>query len=143
MLRRSRFWLRFSALVVCMALPWTVVLVRPVGEQATLLLLLLGLAWALLLVALAPLLLFRRPGADPGQSDDSGGGPGPRDDGRRPDRPTGELPLSDAEQGKWRLREPHKPRPRLRRRRPVREPDRRPSRVRSPGRGSHGSRGGP
>jgi hypothetical protein len=129
MLRRSRFWLRFAALLVCMALPWTAAFGRPGGDQGTLLLLLLGLAWALLLVALAPVLLFRRPGRGPRESDDSGGGPGPDGDRRGPDRPAGGIPLPDSRQGAWRLRGPHAHRPQLRRRRAAPERERRPSRV--------------
>jgi uncharacterized membrane protein YhaH (DUF805 family) len=56
--RRSRFWLRFTALVICIVAPWMVGLAAPVGEDAAGALLWMGLVWALLLVALAPLLLF-------------------------------------------------------------------------------------
>jgi hypothetical protein len=127
--RRSRFWLRFAGLVTCMILPWMVSFAGVVGEQAVVTLLLLGLAWALLLVALAPLLLFRRPGSDSGSSDDSGGGAGP-DDGRPPPHPPiGGIPLPDAEQPASRVRDPHSPRHPVRRRRGAREHERQPSRL--------------
>jgi hypothetical protein len=134
LLRRSRFWLRFAGLVVCMALPWTAVLAGVGGDDTTFLLLLIALGWGLLLVALAPLLLFRGPGSDPGPSDDSGGGPGPNDDPGPPDRPLGGLPLPDAVQGAWRLRGPHRPRFTMSRRRVARERERerRPVRLSSP-----------
>lgn len=133
--RRSRFWLRFAGLVVGIVLPWVVGLIASVGEQAALTLLLLGLAWALLLVALAPLLLFRRAGSDPGSSDDPGGGPGPGpdDDRQPPDRPMGGIPLPDSEPPSSRVRGPHGPWRPARPRRASREPKRRPSRVRSVG----------
>lgn len=127
--RRSRFWLRFAALVTGMVLPWMVELVAPVSEQAGLKLLFLGLVWALVLVALAPLLLFRASGSDPGPSDDGGGGPGPEDDRRPPDRPIGGIPLPDAEQPASRVRGPHQPRHSVRPRRAARERERRPSRA--------------
>jgi hypothetical protein len=127
--RRSRFWLRFAGLVTCMVLPWMVGLLAPLGEQAVFALLLLGLAWALLLVALAPLVLFHGAGSDPGPSDDSGGGPGPEDDGRPPPRPPGGIPLPDAEQAASRVRGPHRPRRPTPARRAAPERERRPSRV--------------
>ncbi len=129
--RRSRFWQRFAGLIICMVLPWLVALVQPAGEQAVLTLLLLGLAWALLLVALAPLLLFRRPGSDPGPSDDSGGDSGPDDDRPRPPHPIGGIPLPDAEQPASRRRGPHSPQPPAWPRRAAPQRERRPSRVRS------------
>ena len=130
MRRRSRFWLRFSGLVTCMVLPWLAALLGAAGEQGTVTLLLLGLAWALLLVTLAPLLLFRGPGWDPGPSDDGGGGPGPEDDRRGPDSPIGGIPLPDADQPALRLRGPHRPRRPVHPRRAAPERERRPSRLR-------------
>lgn len=132
MCRRSRFWLRFSGLVTCMVLPWLAALAGVGGEQETVTLLLVGLAWALLLVTLAPLLLFRGPGGDFGSSDDSGGGPGPEDDRGGPDRPVRGIPLPDADPPAFRLRGPHTPRRPLHPRRaaPERERERRPSRLR-------------
>lgn len=127
--RRPRFWLRFAGLVICMVLPWLVVLVGVVGENAAFVLLLAGLAWALVLVVLAPLLLFCRPDSDPGSSDDTGGGPGPEDDERPPPRrPIGGIPLPDAEPPASRVRGPHRPRRSLHPRRAAREREGRPSR---------------
>jgi hypothetical protein len=130
--RRSRFWWRFAALVVCMVLPWIVALVVAVGEQGVLTLLLVGLAWALLLVAMAPLLLFRGPGTDSGPSDDTGGGPGhgPDDGGRAPHGPVGGIPLPDGEPPASRVRGPHRPRRPMYPRRAAPERERRPSRLR-------------
>jgi hypothetical protein len=131
--RRSRFWLRFAAVVVGMSLPWIVALSGSAGEQLAVTLMFLGIAWAMLLVALTPMLLFagRRP--DSGPSEDDGGGPGPGpgpdDDRRSPEGPIGGLPLPDAEPGRWRVRGPHTPgRPREPRR-PGRDRDPRPARV--------------
>jgi hypothetical protein len=124
--RRSRFWLRFAALVVSMVLPWMVALVVAVGEQGLVTLLLVGLAWALLLVALAPLVLFR----GPGPSDDSGPGAGPDDDRRPPQAPIGGIPLPYAEPPVSRARGPHRPRRPAYPRRAAPERERRPSRLR-------------
>jgi hypothetical protein len=127
--RRSRFWLRFAGLVACIVLPWTVALAETAGEQGTVTLLLMGFAWALLLVALAPRLLFRGPDSDPGSSDDSGGGSGPADDRRPPDRPIGGIPLPDAEPPRSRVRGAHTPRRPVHRRRADRGRERRPTRL--------------
>ena len=125
--RRSRFAQRFAGLVLCMALPWMVDLVAAPSEQAAVTLLWLGLAWVFLLIALAPQWLFRRPGSDPGPSDE--GGRGPEDDPPPPDRPTGGIPLPDAQQPASRWRGPHTPPRPAHRRRPARERERRPSRL--------------
>src|ERR1700733_3741866 len=122
--RRPRFWLRFTGFVVCMLVPWGASLVGALGDELRFVLLCIGLAWALLLLALAPLILFQGPGADPGPSDDGGGGPGPGDDGRGPDRPIGGIPLPDAEQSGSRLRGPHRHRPSAPARRGARERER-------------------
>jgi len=127
--RRSRFWLRLTAFVACMGLPWMVGLFAAVGEQAAGALLWIGLAWMLLLLALVPLVLFRRGGSDPGPSDDGGDGPGPDRDGRTPHPPLGGIPLPDSEQSASRLRGPHAPRHGGRPRRATRERERRPSRL--------------
>jgi len=126
--RRPRFWLRFAGLVICMVLPWIVVLFARFDENVAYLLLLLGLAWALLLLALAPLVLFCRPGSDSGPSDDSGGGPGPGGGRRPPDRPIGGIPLPDADQPASLERGPHRSRRAPRPRRRAREREPRPSR---------------
>jgi hypothetical protein len=127
--RRSRFWLRFAVLVSCMVPPWTVGVVAPVSKHGVPTLLLLGLAWALLLVALAPLLLFHGAGSDPGPSDDPGGGPGPGHDRPTPPRPIGGIPLPDADPPSSRVRGPHRPHRPLRPRRGDRERERRPARL--------------
>jgi hypothetical protein len=129
--RRPRFWLRFAALVTCMVVPWMVGVVVAVGEQAAFMLLMLGLAWALVLVTLAPLVLFWGPGSDPGPSDDTGGGPGPGPDDDRPApyRPIGGIPLPDGDQPAKRRRGPHRPRHPARPRRVAPERERRPSRL--------------
>jgi hypothetical protein len=126
--RRSRFWLRVAALVVCISLPWMIATVGSVGEQAFGALLWAGLLWGVLLVGLAPVLLFRGPGPDPGPSDDDG--PGPDDDRQPPHRPIGGIPLPDATPPATRVRGPHRLRRAANRHRPAREPEReRPSRV--------------
>ncbi|SRR5579884_3028025 len=128
--RRPRFVPRLAGLVGCMVLPWVVTLIAPVGDQAVVTLLLLGLAWALLLVVLAPRLLFGGPGSDHGPSDGGGPGPRPGDDRPPPRPPGGGIPLPDAEQSAARVRGPHKPGRAVRFRRGAREHERRPSRVR-------------
>ena len=123
--RRSRFWLRFAGLVSLMVLPWTVGLIAPFSDQALLTLLLVGLAWALLLVALAPWLLFRAADSDPGSSDEPGDGPGPEDDRRPPSRPVGGIPLPHADPPLGRVRGAHQLRRPVRARRAARERERR------------------
>ncbi|HYB26759.1 MAG TPA: hypothetical protein VEF89_09115 [Solirubrobacteraceae bacterium] len=120
--RRSRFWWRFGAVVICIVLPWTVALVGSVGEHGFIVLSWIALAWGVLLVGLAPLLLFRGSGPDPGPSDDDG--PGPEDDRQPPHRPIGGIPLPDAEQPTTRVRGPHPPRPAAHPRRSARERER-------------------
>jgi len=122
--RRSRFWLRFAAVVICIVTPWTVALVGAVGEPGFVVLSWIGLAWGVLLVGLAPppLLLFRGSGPDPGPSDDDG--PGPEDDRQPPHRPIGGIPLPDAEPPTTRVRGPHRPRPAANPRRSARERER-------------------
>jgi hypothetical protein len=124
--RRSRFWPRLAALVVCMILPWMTGLLGPVADGGFVVLLWGGFGWAMMLAMLAPLLLFRGPGVDPGPPDDDG--PGPSDDRPPPRRPTGGIPLPDAEQPATRVRGPHRPGGAAGRRRPVRERERRPLR---------------
>ncbi len=126
--RRSRFWLRFAALMACMVAPWFVALLEPVGEEVAYVLLLAGLGWSLVLVALAHVVLFRKIDSDPGPSDDGPGpGGGPDDGGPTPDRPIGGLPLPDAEPPRSLWRGPHRP-------------PRRPARVRRPAREPHPAR---
>lgn len=131
--RRDRFWLRLTAFVVCVCLPDLLFLggsaIGLVGGDAVMPLL-AGLLWGLLLLALAPSVLFQGPGFDPGTPpDDDGGGPGHGDDRpRTPTLPIGGLPLPDAEQSSVRLRGP-RPGRRPLERRPAREPTRTPSRL--------------
>jgi hypothetical protein len=123
--RRSRFWLRFAGLVLCMIVPWMVALAAAGGEEAFFTLLWAGLAWGMLLAVLGQLLLFHPPDRDTGPSDDDGRGPGPDDDPRPPDRPRGGIPLPDADQPATRVRGPHSPRPAWHVRRSTRERERR------------------
>jgi len=133
--RRSRFGLRLVVMIGGMAVPWAVALVGSVGDQLAFTLLMAGLGWGLLLVALAPLLLFRGPDLDSGPSDDGGSGPGPgggpEDDPQPPDRPMDGLPLPDAEPPAKRIRGPHRRRRPAPARRPAPEPDPRPVRPRA------------
>jgi hypothetical protein len=129
MRRRSRFRLRFTGVAICIVLPLMASLDGALGDQLRFVLVCLGLGWALLLVAMAPVLLFRSHGPDPGPSDEGGGGPGPGDDHRPPDRPIGGIPLPDAEQLASRARGPHASRRPARPRRGARERERRPSRL--------------
>ena len=130
--RRSRFGVRLLALVACMAIPWLVGLLAPVGEQLAGVLLWSGLAWALMLAALAPLLLFHRPDFGPGgaEGDWPGPGRGPEDDPRPPDRPTGGIPLPSTDRSHTRRRRSSFPRRVSHPWAPGRDPERRPPRVR-------------
>jgi hypothetical protein len=131
--RRSRFWARVAALVIGAMLPWTPALFGAVGEDGFGTLLWVGLAWALMLVALSPFVLFGGPEPDPGASSevhgDDGPGGGPDRDRPLPDHPRGGIPLPDAEPSGTRLRGPHSPRRAARPRRQPRKPQRRPSRL--------------
>lgn len=124
--RRSRFRLRFTGFVICMVAPWLIELPRAVSQRESVTPLWLGLGWGLLLVALAPFLLFRGAESDPGHPDDGGPDPSPEDD-PQPPHPVGGLPLPDAEQPARRVRGPHAPGRATHPRRPAREPERRPS----------------
>lgn len=130
--RRSRFWMRFAGFVVALTLPAVVLIagsaVRLGSEQAAGTLLWGGFLWGLVLVALAPLLLFDGLGFSAGPADDDAGGPGPGDDRPSPPGPIGGVPLPDAEQSSLRRRGAH-PAGAPTRGRPAREPKRMPSRV--------------
>jgi hypothetical protein len=91
-------------------------------------LVMLGLLWGLMLVVLAPFLLFHEPGPNAGPSD-SDGGPGPENRPPAPPLPVGWIPLPDAEQSPIRTRGPSRGRlsPHPRR---SREPKPGPSRIR-------------
>jgi hypothetical protein len=130
--RRSRFELRLLAVVACMAIPWLVAWFAPISEQLVGVLLWSGLAWALLLAVLAPLLLFHRPDLGPGEAEGDWPGPGrgPDDDPRPPDRPTGGIPLRGTHRPHARRRRPPFPRRVSHPRDPGRDPERRPIRVR-------------
>jgi hypothetical protein len=124
--RRSRFRLRLAAFVIAMAVPWMIEPPGAISEQANLTPVLLGLGWGLLLVSLAPVLLFRGSAPEPGSSDE--GGTDPDDDLQPPDRPIGGIPLPDAEQPAKRVRGPHPRRRATPPRRSAPEPERRPLR---------------
>lgn len=125
--RRSRFRLRLVGFVIAMAVPWMVELPSAISERGSLTPVWIGLGWGLLLVSLAPVLLFHGTAPEPGSSDDSG--TGPDDDLQPPDRPIGGIPLPDAEQAAKRVRGPHPRRSATRPRRPAPEPERRPLRL--------------
>jgi hypothetical protein len=131
--RRSRFWWRLAGLAMCVTVPVLILTtgfsVGLVGEQAFGVLLWGGFIWGFGLAALAPLLLFYRPGSSPGPSDDGPDGPDPGDDGPRPRRPLGGVPLPDAQPSAMRTRGPHSRRHPVDPRRPAREPKRAPSRL--------------
>ena len=128
--RRSRFNLRLAGFLICMVVPWTVALVAPVGDGMAVMLLLIGLAWALVLLALGPLLLFGGADPGPGASDDGGPGRGPEGDPDPPSphRPIDGIPLPDAEPSATRVRGPHPPSRPTPARRPAHQPARRPVR---------------
>jgi len=125
LLRRSGFWLRVAAVAIAMLPPALTTIVAPVGEDAALMLILAGLGWGLLLVALSRFVLFYGPGFGPGPAGDDGDGPGPEDDRPTPPTPVGGIPLLDARPSAIRRRDDHHRRPSIRPRRPVREPKRR------------------
>jgi hypothetical protein len=92
---------------------------------------LLNLGIVIVLV-LAPLLLYRRghrPGPPDSDSGEGWGNGGPEPPRTPPDRPAGGIPLPDAEQTRIRLRGIGRLADKLptRPRRPAREPDRRPA----------------
>ncbi|HUA06110.1 MAG TPA: hypothetical protein VMB27_19535 [Solirubrobacteraceae bacterium] len=128
--RRSRFWLRLAGIVIAIWVPALVALVAPLGEQTAGPLLLAGLPWGILLVALSRFVLFDGPGLDPGSADGDDEGPGPDGDGRpTPPAPIGGIPLLDAEPFSTRVRDHRPPRRGLRPHRPVRQQERLGSRL--------------
>jgi hypothetical protein len=128
--RRSRFWLRFVGVLIAMMLPALVALVAPLREQTAGPLLLSGLPWGVVLVALSRFVLFDGPESDRGSADGDDGGPGPGGNGRpTPLGPIGGIPLLDAEPSAKRLRDHRPPRPGWRPRRPVRQRERLVSRL--------------
>ena len=128
--RRSRFWLRFAGILIAIMLPALVALVAPLGEQTAGPLLMSGLPWGIVLVALARFVLFDRPGFDPGSADGDDEGPGPGGDGRpTPPAPIGGIPLPDAEPSSTRMRDHRAPQRTRRTRRPVRQRERLISRL--------------
>jgi hypothetical protein len=76
--RRSRFWLRFAGVFIALFFPLFVGLVARPGEQFAALVLLSGLPWGILVVALSRFVLFAGPGFDPGSADGDDQRPGPR-----------------------------------------------------------------
>lgn len=135
--RRRRFPLRFCVFLLSVALPDLVVIGgAAVGliADASFSLVMAGLIWGLMLVALAPCVLFRGPGSNPGPSDD-GDDLGPGDDRPPPPWPGGGIPLPDAEQSPVRLRGHASARRSAYPRRPAHDPGRSPSprRLSQPG----------
>lgn len=129
--RRSRFWLRFAGVVIAIWLPVLVAFVAPLSEHAAGLVLVCGLTWGILVVALSRLVLFEGPRVDPGSADGDDGGPGPGGDDRpTPPAPIGGIPLLDAEPASTRLRDHRRPQWGPRPRRPVREREHLVSRLR-------------
>ena len=128
--RRSRFWLRFTGLLIVFFLPDLVAIFAPLGEQAAWTLLMGGLAWGILLVTPSRFVLFHGRGFGPGPDDEDSGGPGPGDGRPTPPEPIGGIPLPDAEPSSTRLRDHRPPRRASPPRRPVRERERLPSRLR-------------
>lgn len=127
--RRSRFWLRFTGIVIAIVLPELAAVVAPVGEQTLVTLILLGLGWGILLLVPSWSVLFHGWGQDPGSADDDGEGPGPEDGRPTPRSPIGGIPLPDSEPSSARVRDHRPPRQALRPRRPARERERSPLRL--------------
>jgi hypothetical protein len=127
--RRSRFWLRFAGVFIALFFPLFVGLVARPGEQFAALVLLSGLPWGILVVALSRFVLFDGPGFDPGSADGDDQRPGPGGGWPTPPAPIGGIPLLDAEPSSTRVRDHRPPRRGLRRRRPVRQRERLMSRL--------------
>lgn len=127
--RRSRFWLRFAGVVIALFVPLLVGLLAQLGEQVAGPLLLSGLPWGILVVALSRFVLFDGPGFDPGSADGDDQGPGPGGGWPTPPAPIGGIPLLDAEPSSARLRDHRPPRRGVRPRRPVRQRERLISRL--------------
>lgn len=128
--RRSRFWLRLAGVAIAMLLPDFVATIASLSEQTAGMLLWLGLAWGLLLIAPSRFVLFHRNGLDPGPGDEDGEGPGPGDGRPTPPTPIGGIPLPDAEPSLTRVREHRQPPRPARPRRRTRQRERLPSRPR-------------
>lgn len=128
--RRSRFWTRCAGLLIAIVLPVLVAVFAPLGEQAAGPVLLSGVSWGMLLVALSRFVLFKGPGSEPGSGGGDDQGPGPGGDGRpTPPAPIGGIPLLDAEPSSKRVRDHGPPRWGTPPRRPVRERERVVSRL--------------
>ena len=127
--RRSRFWLRFNGVFIALFLPILVGLGARLGEQFAVLLLLAGLPWGILVVALSRFVLFDGPGFEPGSADGDDEGPGPGGGRPTPPAPIGGIPLPDAEPSSTRVRDHRPPRRGVRPRRPVRQRERLMSRL--------------
>ncbi|HWD84552.1 MAG TPA: hypothetical protein VG321_02295 [Solirubrobacteraceae bacterium] len=108
--RRSRFGLRLASFMVSVSLPEVVVWIGSlVGmiRSEPVVPLLLCLFWALIVLVLAPILLFYGHDVDPpGPSDEGGDGPEPGEGPPSPTPPIGGLPMLNAEQSRLRLRGP-------------------------------------
>jgi hypothetical protein len=127
--RRSRFWPRFTGVVIAMLLPVVAAFLAPVGEQTALILLLTGFGWGILLALSSSFVLFHGRGFDAGGGDDDGEGPGPGDGRPTPHSPIGGIPLPDAGPSSTRIRDHRPPRRTPRPRRPNRQRERLPSRL--------------
>lgn len=127
--RRTRFWRRFTGIVIVVVLPELAALVAPVGEQAVVALVWGGLAWGLLLLVPSWFVLFHGWGFNPGSADDDDSGPGPEDGPPSPRSPIGGIPLPDAESSSARVRDHRPPLRAPRTRRPVRDRERPPVRL--------------
>jgi hypothetical protein len=127
--RRSRFWLRFTGVVIAIVLPALVAILAPLGEQPAGMLFWLGLLWGSALIAPSRFVLFHGWGTDPGPGDEGGEGPGPGDGRPTPPAPIGGLPLPDAEPSSTRIRDHRPARRSSRPRRPIRQRERLLSRL--------------
>lgn len=128
MRRRSRFWGRIAGVGFGMVLPVLVAALAPLGEETSGTLLLSGLPWGILTLALSRFVLFEGSESDPGSADDGDDGPGPGNDRPMPPGPMGGLPLPDAEPSSRRLRDHRAPGWESRPRRPARQRERLASR---------------
>ncbi|MGH2885938.1 MAG: hypothetical protein ACRDPA_25135 [Solirubrobacteraceae bacterium] len=104
-------------------------LLAQLGEQVAGPLLLSGLPWGILVVALSRFVLFDGPGFDPGSADGDDQGPGPGGGWPTPPAPIGGIPLLDAEPSSTRVRDHRPPRRGMRPHRPVRQRERLISRL--------------
>lgn len=127
--RRSRFWLRFAAVLSAILLPSLVASLAPMHEQTAGIVLALAFVWGILLLASSRFVLFHGGGSDPGPDGEDGEGPDSGDDRPTPPAPIGGIPLPDTEPSLRRVRDHRPPRRASRPRRPTRPRERIPSRF--------------